>query len=129
LFLSIATWALIACSAVATDPLDGSSWLLQAYRKSTPLEGSTLTASFENGEISGSAGCNHYSGRYQVKGNKITISEVASTLMACPEPEGLMEQESMFLNYLSDAQTFTLADGRLMIFQSQGEALTFIPQE
>ena len=49
--------------------------------------------------------------------------------MACLEPEGVMEQETMFVGFLGDAQTFRLSDGGLQIVRLDGEALTFVPQE
>ena len=63
---------LTACSAFpsAADPLDGTSWELYAYRKSRPVEGTTLTIRFENGQVSGSAGCNSFGGSYQVNGEE-----------------------------------------------------------
>lgn len=63
---------LAGCSALPTmDPLDDTSWELYAYRKSRPIEGSTLTISFEDGQIHGSAGCNSYGDSYKVDGGKI----------------------------------------------------------
>ena len=75
---------LTGCSAfpVAADPLDGTSWELYAYRKTRPIEGSTLTISFENGQVSGTSGCNSYGGSYEVHGEKLTVDEVFATLMA-----------------------------------------------
>ena len=69
---------LTACSAFpsAADPLDGTSWELYAYRKSRPVEGTTLTIKFEDGQVSGSAGCNSFGGSYQVNGEKIAFGEV-----------------------------------------------------
>jgi hypothetical protein len=49
--------------------------------------------------------------------------------MACLEPEGVMDQELMFVGFLGDAKTFRFGDGGLQIFGSDGEALTFVPQE
>lgn len=119
---------LAGCSALPmTDPLDDTSWELYAYRKSRPIEGSTLTISFEDGQIQGSAGCNLYGGSYELDGGKIAISDIFATLMACPEPEGLMEQETMFLQFLGNAQRFEIVDGQLQIFWSDHEALTFVP--
>ena len=48
---------------------------------------------------------------------------------ACLEPEGAMEQEQVFAEYMRNAQTFRLADGQLQIFGADGEALTFVPRE
>ena len=121
-----------ACSDIGisgSDPLEGTSWELVAYRKSKPIPGRSITATFEGGQISGSAGCNTYFGAYQVDGEKITISDLANTEMACLEPEGLMDQETLILGFLRDAQTFQVGDSQLMIFQSDGEALTFIHKE
>ena len=51
---------LMACSAfpAANEPLEGTNWELYAYRKTRPIEGTTLTIVFEDGQIRGSAGCN-----------------------------------------------------------------------
>ena len=72
------------------DPLDGTSWTLTAYRKTRPIPGTTITITFETGELHGSAGCNSYFGSYEVSGSTIAVSEVAMTEMACMEPEGVM---------------------------------------
>jgi len=47
--------------------------------------------------------------------------------MACSEPEGLMGQETIFLQFLGCAQRFEIVDGQLQIFWSDREALTFVP--
>jgi heat shock protein HslJ len=124
--------SLAACSGTSSapsDPLDGTSWVLTAYRKSRPIPETTLTATFEEGQIRGSAGCNTYAGSYQVRDDSIEVGAIAITEMACLEPEGVMEQETMFVEYMQDAQTFRFTDGQLQIFNSDGEALTFVPQE
>ncbi len=111
----------------AADPLDATSWNLYAYRKSKPIPVTAITATFENGQIHGSAGCNSYSGKYSLTGQKINIEDLALTMMACTSPEGVMEQEQMIMQFFGDAQTFQLTDGQLMIFRTDGEALTFLP--
>jgi heat shock protein HslJ len=128
----IAILALVACQeadSAARDPLDGTSWVLMAYRKTRPISGTTITATFEDGQVRGSAGCNSYGGSYQISGGTISVGAVAITEMACLEPEGVMEQELLFVEFLTDAQTFRLADGQLQTFRPDGEALTFIPQD
>ena len=130
--VGITILALAACQradSAAGDPLDGTSGVLMAYRKTTPISGTTITATFEDGQVRGSAGCNSYSGSYQVSGDTITVGAVAITEMACLEPEGVMEQELLFVEFLTDARTFRLADGQLQTFRPDGEALTFIPQD
>jgi len=126
------TLLLVACSGadpVPNDPLDGTSWVLMAYRKTRPIPGTTITATFENGQVHGSAGCNSYGGSYQVNDGMITVSDIAITEMACLEPEGVMEQETMFCEFLLAGETLRFAGEQLQIFRPDGEALTFIPQE
>ena len=84
---------------------------------------------FKGGQIRGSAGCNSYSSIYQVSGDKIRVGEIALTGRACLDPQGVMKQENVFMGFLCNAQTFRLSDGRLQIFRSDGEAITFVPQE
>jgi heat shock protein HslJ len=125
--------SLAACSGinpVKSDPLEGTSWVLTAYRKSRPIPETSITATFEEGRVHGSAGCNSYSGSYQVGNGTIEVGAIAITEMACLGPEGIMEQETMFINeFLREAQTFQVTDDQLQIFRSDREALTFIPQE
>jgi heat shock protein HslJ len=120
-------FVLTGCAASA-DPLNGTDWDLQSYNGTSPIEGRALTASFEKGQISGSAGCNSYGGTYQIHGDQITISQLYSTEMACMDPEGIMDQEQRFLKALSGAQTFQVATGQLKIFGANREILTFIPK-
>ncbi len=109
------------------DVLDGTSWKLLHYRKTTVSEGIDITAVFENGNIGGSSGCNSYSGTYQIDGSKITIGPLAGTMMACVDPPEVMEMEQMYQAWLTDAVRFELSEDQLMIFRSDGEALTFVP--
>ena len=128
LLVAILTF-LCACSVVnraSDDSLDGTSWVLFAIGGVKPIDGTRITAEFKDGEIRGSAGCNSYFGSYKTDGDAIEISEIGSTLMACLEPEGIMDQDQFFTSFLSDAQEYRLDDGQLQIFRSDGEALVFI---
>ncbi len=127
LLISLLIWnaCTIKNQAVSEDPLDKTSWELFAFRKSSPIEGTNFTARFEAGEVNGNGGCNQYGGRYEIEGNRITISELYSTEMACLEPDGLMEQEAYLLEFFGSAQTYSIEADRLSIFRSDGEALTF----
>ena len=126
-FVGILLLMLVGCSG--RDPLDGTSWILTAYRKTEPIDGTIITATFQNGEITGSAGCNSYFSSYQVKGHEIEIGVVGQTEMACLDPEGVMEQESIIMESLGDAREFLLTNGQLLIVRSDGEALTFAAQD
>ena len=124
--------ALAACAGASPgsgDTLDGTSWELMAYGETKPIPGTTITATFENGQMSGSAGCNTYFGSYQLNGDKMWVVDMAMTEMACLEPEGALEQELVFAELMRGAQTFQLANGQLQILGADGEVLTFIRRE
>ncbi len=132
LFILALAWVLTSCTGnedTMSDPLDGTSWKLFAYRKSRPIPGTTITAEFENGQVQGSAGCNTFSGEYSISGGMIHFENVAITLMACLDPEGVMEQEQLIMEFIWDAQNYRLSADQLMIFRSDGEALTFVPMD
>jgi heat shock protein HslJ len=110
------------------DALDGTNWTLYAYRKTKPIEGTTITAAFSEGQITGSAGCNAFSASYQIEGNQITIiSPLAMTVMSCLTPEGVMEQESFISESLLEAERFSLNGDNLILIRPDGETLTFMP--
>ena len=127
LFLALGACAVAVPSS--GDALDGTSWELTAYGKTRPIPDTSITATFEDGQVRGSAGCNTYFGSYQINSDKIRVGDMAMTEMACLEPEGAMEQELVFAEFMRNAQTFRLADGQLEIFGADGEALTFVPRE
>lgn len=87
------------------------------------LEGSQLTAEFKDGNVSGTGGCNNYSGAALVKGDNLAIGPLASTMMFCMQPEGVMDQESNFLANMQNAATYKVAGGKLEIFDAEGTLL------
>jgi heat shock protein HslJ len=124
--------ALSACSMIGgplSDPLEGTEWKLLTYSGTQPIEASTITAIFEDGEVRGKSGCNSYFGSYQIKGDNISISQVGATLMACLDPEGIMDQEAAYLSMLVEAESYEFVNEQLIILTSDGASLTFTPQE
>ena len=130
LFATTLMLLLAACSGVgpktSQDPLEGTSWDLIAYRKTSPIEGTTITAEFSDGRVQGSAGCNSYSGDYTADGESIEIGPIMRTEMACMEPEGVMDQEDYYLEFLAAVSLIEFNDDQLQLFDGH-EALTFTP--
>ncbi len=55
--------------------LEGTSWILTTLNGAEPLPDTTITANFEaDGNLAGSDGCNRYGARYEVDGDRITIT-------------------------------------------------------
>jgi heat shock protein HslJ len=112
----------------ADDALAGKWEVLNSFRPgavTSPVPGSTLTAEFADGTISGNSGCNQYTGPYEASGTSITIGPLASTLRACADP-AVGQQETEYLAALELARTFSVAGGNLNLFREDGGiAVTF----
>jgi len=123
-------WTLVSVDSTtpAAADLDGKLWGLLSYagpedQMIDVLAGSTVTAQFADGRVSGTSGCNTYTGAAVVNGSKLQIGPLASTMMFCNEPEGLMDQESAFLAGMQNAALFKTADGKLEIYDVNGQLI------
>ena len=116
LILLIPGLSLYACASQAAPIL--GTWKLTAYGPAEfPIPAVTdvdATLTFNaDGKVRGSGGCNQLSGEYEANGDRITFSRVASTLMACEEPQ--MRQEGVVHQVLADTAAFKIEDGTLTI--------------
>ena len=68
----------------------------------------------KDGSVFGDSGCNRFTGSYTVKGDRITIGPLASTMMACPEPQ--MSAEATFLTRLQAAVSYRATSKVLKVF-------------
>lgn len=121
--------ALTACDSGNAEPsvnLDGTAWVLTDYQGNAPI-GNAPTLSFEDGQVSGNASCNSFGGGYSVKGDKLTFGVLGATEMYCMDPEGIMDQESAYLQLLGQADSFEIQDGQLLLFSGGQAVLTFAP--
>jgi heat shock protein HslJ len=90
------------------------------------LPGTRITLEFgANGQLTGNSGCNTFSTSYQVSGNSLTIGPPGGTQTFCGEPEGIMQQETDFLNILRVVTTFRL-DGNRLELRFSGEQIAVI---
>jgi heat shock protein HslJ len=94
--------ASLVYAAGPANPLIGD-WVVTGYNNGaggvvSPAIGTTLTATFTADMVSGSSGCNTFTGSYTLDGINVTIGPLASTMMACEQPA--MDQETAFLTAL-----------------------------
>jgi heat shock protein HslJ len=117
--------ALGGCSPSPADSasLEGTHWALVTLRGEPPLTGTTPSAEFSADQLSGSTGCNHYFGTYQVSGSDITISDVARTEMYCADPEGVMDQEDAFVAALASVASYRLTGEQLELLDATDTAI------
>lgn len=122
---------LLVYAAAAANPLIGS-WDVTGYNNGkqavvSPVTGSELTAIFTPDQVSGSAGCNAYSGGYTIDGATITIGPLASTKRAC-EDQAVSDQEQQFLTALQAATTFDQTGNTVTLKAAGGEnQVTLVP--
>lgn len=110
-----------------------TNWTLQSYTDATgshiPAQGGTeVTAMFgSDGRMTGTAGCNRYFATYTTKDYQISITGIGSTKMFCHGP-GIMEQESAFLEDLSETSSFRVSESSLKFYDANGKTiLVFVP--
>lgn len=125
-------------TAAAENPLADTSWQMTDYADpnvttgmSTVLLAATPTAIFgADGTISGSGGCNSYSGTYQVDGDALTIpGPLTTTMMMCDE--AVMAQETVFLTNLQAVAGFTLFDEepQLHLLNDKSQVIILLKQQ
>lgn len=108
------------------EPLSGTSWQVLSYNNgkqaiASVIAGTTVTAYFgPDGTLYGSAGCNDYTTSYSTTGDRITIKPAAVTRKMCMKPEGVMDQETAFLNAMERAARFSLRDDILELYYADG---------
>jgi heat shock protein HslJ len=74
----------------------------------SPLVGTQVVITFgPDGIVSGTAGCNQFSGGYGVEGDNITIGPLMSTMMACADE--VMAQEAAVMAALEGAATWSVS--------------------
>ncbi len=126
---------ILAFQPLVSTPLVGTTWQALSYNNGkqavvSVLNGTEITAVFgEDGQLSGSAGCNNYVASYTVDGNAITIGPAASTMMMCAEPEGVMEQEMAYLTALTTAATYSIQGDQLELRTADGALVASYQQQ
>jgi heat shock protein HslJ len=114
----------------ALDMFHNTTWTLVAHGDpnypQVVLPGGQITATFDlnEGKVSGDAGCNNYFAGFELDGNILTFSPIASTMMACVE-EDRMQQEQRFLAMLEMAESYAIVDGQLWITAGE-QILVFV---
>jgi heat shock protein HslJ len=135
---ALAAGALIgAVTPGAAAELEGAPWRLVSYagpggQQRPVLPGTEVTATFQGGRVSGSAGCNQYNAGYQLAQDAagiIRFTQAATTQRFCAEPAGVMEQEAAYLQALGRVGRYTLSGDELTLRDAAGGVLlVYAPQ-
>jgi heat shock protein HslJ len=133
---------LVSLTAVATSathpsqgqiPYQGTKWVLSSLDGKSVLKGTTITLTFGKESVTGSAGCNFYSGKYKTDSpSSLTIQSIGVTRMFCGKPAGIMQQEREYINLLKNVKKYTVnknylflktSDGRILVFNKMSHAI------
>lgn len=103
------------------------TWQVEDINQRRIIDNAHVTLMFsDDNRISGKSGCNNYSGRYTLTGNKLAvIPPMISTRMMCPP--ALMQLENEYIAILSAAQKVGLSPvGALLITSKSGKTITLM---
>ena len=101
------------------DTLAGSSWTFVSIDGVAVAKDRPTSLQFDGSRLSGSAGCNRFSGGYSAADGTLTAGPLMATEMACPGPG--MSQEAAFFQLMAAPVSLTFADdGTLILTGSAG---------
>ena len=118
--LGLSTSSLMAESTGSS--LEGQDWKLVSFGMNRMAVPKNAWIRFEDGRYSGNAGCNGMGGSYTLDGDKITLGQGMSTLMACDD----MSLETKFRELMSKVTSYTLKDKQLVLIHDDHAVLNFI---
>jgi heat shock protein HslJ len=112
-------------SDVSGEDLVRTEWVLISLNGAAPIRGAAVTLNFFEDQLNGTTGCNMYNADYGVDGKMLSVSVTAITVQACLEPEGIMEQEAVYMELMRDVITFGIEKGQLRLETLDGRYLLF----
>ena len=105
----------------ATATLENTYWkLVRVGDEAVTIVGERephLVLHSEGRRVAGSGGCNRLIGGYSLSGEQLSFSQVAGTMMACPDG---MQYESSFHDALRKAASWRIEGERLELFDRAG---------
>jgi heat shock protein HslJ len=111
--------------------LDTTTWVLHRYGErgslAPVLPGTevTLIVDRQQGRLAGNAGCNSYFAGIRVDGARLAVSDVGATKKFCGQPDGVMHQETRYLETLRTAERYRIRGNRLRIIAARDHLLVF----
>jgi len=123
----LALLILSACSGESQASVAGN-WKLVSYGDpagpTVAVPDVQTSIEFKEGQVNGNVGCNGFGGTYEIDGDKITFSDVVSTLMFCEGPVG--DQELGTLAVLNGSATYVLDRNTLTLTSSDGTSVVVL---
>jgi len=129
ILLSVTFMAFQGCKTTQNKLSSGSlegKWILKSMNGeaasslfSTKVP--TLNFDFDKNSVFGNGGCNSYGGNFTLSGNKLSVTNVISTMMACVGAE----KEGVFFQTLSKEYELSVNGNQMMLKQGAYIVFTF----
>lgn len=115
---------LAGCTSVETTnaSFEGTEWQVTAIDGQATPRTDVYRMQFKDGKAGGRFGCNHFGGQYGATGDTMTVSNVASTLMGCPEPVATFEREG--LSVLQQPMRMNWSSERRLMLSNDAGSIT-----
>jgi len=114
-----------ASSSQSTESLESTYWKLtqlgdDAVTVASQQPEPHLILNSVTGRATGSGGCNRMTGSYQLSGDRLSLGQMASTMMACVEG---METEQAFMKTLGQVSGWSITGRQLELKDAAGQVL------
>ncbi|MBT8508053.1 hypothetical protein AZH53_06495 [Methanomicrobiaceae archaeon CYW5] len=112
-----------------TTSLTGRQWMLTSYTNGvggvvSMLPETRITATFgADGQVTGSSGCNNYFAEYMAADDVLAVGAAGMTQMYCEQPDGVMDQETLYLQALERSSSYQIRSGTLTVMDEDGATL------
>lgn len=118
--------ALNGCGGAPRALLGTGEWNIAEIGSSTVMGSTAPTIAFlDDNAVAGSGSCNRFRGGFKLTGESLTIEQLATTMMACPDQ--VMQQEQAIIRQLEATRSFDIrADGALILKDAKGGTLAAV---
>ena len=121
---------LLTMSPMVPVEMEGTEWKLRFINAETQWEelipGTEVTFALAGNEISGNSGCNEYRGETTItKAGYIELSAFTVTNGVCEDPEGVMNQEQLYLETLTQTGLMRYFPASFELLDPDGRPLLF----
>jgi heat shock protein HslJ len=118
--------ALNGCGGAPRALLGTDEWSISEIGSSAVLGSTAPTIAFlDDNAVAGSGSCNRFRGGFELTGETLTIEQLATTMMACPDQ--VMQQEQGVIRQLEATRSFDIrADGALILKDAKGGTLVAV---
>jgi heat shock protein HslJ len=121
--VELADQQLTGCGGEPKALLEGAEWQVRSIAgEAVPDQVSVSIQFLDNDRVAGSSGCNRFMGGYQLTGEGLSFGQLASTMMACVDPQ--MQTEQRFLGLLRSVSRFEISEqGELVLIGAEEQRI------